>query len=90
MAEASISRWSTTRRRRSTSASARSIRATSPAASTGCACSRCSWLLGMFYGLPWLRWDGRQAVLFDLPARKFYIFGLVFWPQDFIYSWRCC
>ena len=41
------------------------------------------WLLGMFYVFPWLRWDGRQAVLFDLPARKFYVFGLTFWPQDF-------
>ncbi|HEX2493050.1 MAG TPA: cytochrome c oxidase accessory protein CcoG [Steroidobacter sp.] len=40
-------------------------------------------LLGLFYGLPWVRWDGRQAVLFDLPARKFYVFGLTFFPQDF-------
>ena len=40
-------------------------------------------LLGIFYAFPWLRWDGRQAVLFDLPARKFYVFGLNFWPQDF-------
>lgn len=40
-------------------------------------------LLGLFYVLPWIRWDGRQAVLFDLPARKFYIFGLTFFPQDF-------
>jgi len=40
-------------------------------------------LLGLFYGLPWLQWNERQAVLFDLPARKFYVFGLVFWPQDF-------
>ena len=39
----------------------------------------------VFYGLPWLTWNGRQAVLFDLAARKFYIFGFVFWPQDFIY-----
>ena len=39
----------------------------------------------MFYGLAWLEWNGRQAVLFDLAARKFYIFGLVFWPQDVIY-----
>ena len=39
----------------------------------------------LYYGLPWLKWDDRQAVLFDLAARKFYIFGLVFWPQDFIY-----
>jgi cytochrome c oxidase accessory protein FixG len=42
-------------------------------------------LLGIFYIGPWLRWDERQAVLFDLPARKFYIFGLTLWPQDFIY-----
>ncbi len=39
----------------------------------------------LFYGLPWLEWNGRQAVLFDLGARKFYIFGIVLWPQDFIY-----
>jgi len=38
-----------------------------------------------FYGTAWLQWNGRQALLFDLAARKFYIFGLVFWPQDFIY-----
>ncbi|HSD73700.1 MAG TPA: cytochrome c oxidase accessory protein CcoG [Steroidobacteraceae bacterium] len=42
-------------------------------------------LLGLFYVIPWLEWHGRQAVLFDLPARKFYIFGLVFWPQDFFF-----
>ncbi|MDH4048068.1 MAG: cytochrome c oxidase accessory protein CcoG [Gammaproteobacteria bacterium] len=42
-------------------------------------------LLGIFYVGPWIQWDGRQAVLFDLPARKFYIFGLTLWPQDFIY-----
>ena len=35
-------------------------------------------LLGLFYLLPWMRWDGHQAVLFDLPARKFYVFGLTF------------
>lgn len=39
----------------------------------------------IFYGLPWIQWDGRQAVLFDLGARKFYIFGLVLWPQDVVY-----
>ena len=42
-------------------------------------------LLGLFYLLPWLKWDAHQAVLFDLPARKFWIFGMVLWPQDFIY-----
>jgi len=39
----------------------------------------------VYYGLPWLPWNERQAVLFDIAARKFYIFGLVFWPQDVIY-----
>ncbi|HBA33443.1 MAG TPA: cytochrome c oxidase accessory protein CcoG, partial [Gammaproteobacteria bacterium] len=42
-------------------------------------------LLGLYYGLPWIRWDGQQALLFDLPARKFHVFGLTFWPQDFFY-----
>ena len=39
----------------------------------------------IFFGLPWVSWNERQAVLFDIGARKFYIFGLVFWPQDLIF-----
>jgi cytochrome c oxidase accessory protein FixG len=39
----------------------------------------------VFYGLPWLRWNDRQAVLFNLEERHFYVFGLVLQPQDFIY-----
>ena len=39
----------------------------------------------LFYGLPWLNWNDRQAVLFDLDARRFYLFDLVLYPQDFIY-----
>ena len=39
----------------------------------------------LFYGLPWLEWGQRQAVLFDLGSRRFYIFNLVLYPQDFIY-----
>ena len=39
----------------------------------------------VFYGLPWLPWNDRQAVLFDLGSRRFYIFDLVLHPQDFIY-----
>ena len=42
-------------------------------------------LLGLFYVLPWINIAGKQSVLFDLPARKFYIFGFTFWPQDFVY-----
>ena len=40
-------------------------------------------LLIGYFGLPWLDWGGRQAILFDLPERKFHILGLTFWPQDF-------
>ena len=38
-----------------------------------------------FYGVPWLEWGQRQALLFDLEAKRFYIFNLVFYPQDLIY-----
>jgi cytochrome c oxidase accessory protein FixG len=44
------------------------------------------WLTQLvFYGLPWLQWHGRQAVLFDLAERRFFIFNLVLHPQDLIY-----
>ena len=36
----------------------------------------------LYYGLCWMPWNGRQAVLFHLVERKFYIFGMVLWPQD--------
>ncbi len=39
----------------------------------------------LYYGLPWLQWNDRQAVLFHLTERKFYVFGWVFWPQDVFY-----
>ena len=42
-------------------------------------------LLGLFYVIPWLTWDDRQAILFDLPARKFHLLALTLWPQDFPY-----
>jgi cytochrome c oxidase accessory protein FixG len=42
-------------------------------------------LAGFYVALPWVPWEGRQAVLFDVPGRRFYLFGLTFWPQDFIY-----
>ncbi len=46
-------------------------------------------LMGIFYGLAWLQLDAgegvRQAVLWNLPDRKFHIFALTFWPQDLIY-----
>lgn len=39
----------------------------------------------LFYGLPWLEWNGRQAVLFHLESRRFFIFNLVLYPHDLIY-----
>jgi cytochrome c oxidase accessory protein FixG len=42
-------------------------------------------LLGGYYSAAWFQWDARQALLFDLPARKFYVGGLILWPQDFIF-----
>ena len=39
----------------------------------------------LFYGLPWVQWGGRQALLFDLEAQRFYILGLVLYPQDLIF-----
>ncbi|CAH2599703.1 Nitrogen fixation protein FixG [Rhodovastum atsumiense] len=46
--------------------------------------------LSVYYLLPWVRWDrgpGRvsQAVLLDLPNRRFYFFDLVFWSEDIYY-----
>jgi cytochrome c oxidase accessory protein FixG len=39
-------------------------------------------LLAGYFLLPWLSWNGRQLVLFDLPARQFHIFSTTFYPQD--------
>ena len=45
-------------------------------------------LAGAFFLTAWVQWDGRQAIWFDLPSRKFYLFARTFWPQDFIFlSW---
>ena len=42
--------------------------------------------LGLYYVLPWINWGaGRQALLFDLPNRKFNIFMMTLWPQDLVY-----
>ncbi|MCM2279717.1 MAG: cytochrome c oxidase accessory protein CcoG [Oligoflexia bacterium] len=39
-------------------------------------------LLVVFLALPWLRIGGHQAVLLDLPRRRFSFFGLTFWAHD--------
>jgi cytochrome c oxidase accessory protein FixG len=42
-------------------------------------------LLGFFFILPWIKTGGRQALLFDIPGRKFYVFNTIFWPQEVYY-----
>ena len=39
----------------------------------------------VYFGLPWLSWKGHQGLHFDLIEKKFHLFGLTVWPQDFIY-----
>ena len=45
-------------------------------------------LLALFALLPWLQWNGEQAILLDIAEQRFRIFGLTLWPQDFtILAW---
>ena len=39
----------------------------------------------VFYCIPWFNWSGRQAVLFDISNRHFFIFGLSLGMGDLIY-----
>ncbi|GAB2692714.1 cytochrome c oxidase accessory protein CcoG [Aliiglaciecola aliphaticivorans] len=38
--------------------------------------------LGIFAVIPWIQYNSNQAVLFDIGAQRFNIFGLTLWPQD--------
>ncbi len=43
-----------------------------------------SWfLLAFLFAAPFVRLNGEQLVLLDFIERRFVLFGLVFWPQDF-------
>lgn len=42
-------------------------------------------LLALFLILPWLRYNGRQAIWFDVPSQHYYIFGMTFLTQDFYF-----
>ncbi|TAE60539.1 MAG: 4Fe-4S binding protein, partial [Bacteroidetes bacterium] len=37
----------------------------------------------LFFGLPFVYWNGQPLFLFNIPEAKFIIFGKIFWPQDF-------
>ncbi|KAA1173288.1 cytochrome c oxidase accessory protein CcoG [Marinobacter salinexigens] len=41
-------------------------------------------LFALYFGVAWLDWGGRQAVLWDLSAKKFHIFSATFWPEDLV------
>ncbi|WNC72479.1 cytochrome c oxidase accessory protein CcoG [Thalassotalea psychrophila] len=46
--------------------------------------------LAMFAALPWLQYNGQQAILFDVGEQRFNIFGLTLWPQDLtLLAWIC-
>lgn len=43
-----------------------------------------SWiLLAILFGLPFIKIDGHPFILLNILERKFILFGLAFWPQDF-------
>jgi len=43
-----------------------------------------SWVyLLLFFSLPFVKVNGEPLFLFDILQRKFILFGVVFWPQDF-------
>ncbi|KFZ28179.1 4Fe-4S ferredoxin [Pseudidiomarina atlantica] len=45
-------------------------------------------LLFVFAAIPWLTWNGDQAVLLDIGNQRFRIFGMTLWPQDLtILAW---
>lgn len=45
------------------------------------------WALASVWGVyflgPYLRWEGQQAVLFDIPNRQYHLFSATVLPQDF-------
>ena len=41
-------------------------------------------LFALYFGVAWLDWGVRQAVLWDLSEKKFHIFSATFWPEDLV------
>ena len=39
--------------------------------------------LVIFFGLPFIKVNGEPLLLLNILERKFIIFGMIFWPQDF-------
>ena len=38
--------------------------------------------LAMFAVIPWITYNGQQAILFDIPEQRFTLFAVTLWPQD--------
>ncbi len=41
--------------------------------------------MGVYLVTPWLSWQDKPLVRFDLPGRRFDIFGMTFFPEDFFF-----
>lgn len=44
-------------------------------------------LIAILFAVPWIRVGGEPLILLDIPARKFHVFGLVIFPQEFFFLW---
>lgn len=40
----------------------------------------CLWIVYLI--MPYIRWHGHQAILFNIPERQFHLFSVTLWPQD--------
>lgn len=46
-----------------------------------------SFLIPIYFGLPWLRWEGHPFIRLDIPERKFYLMGNIFIPMEGYFLW---
>lgn len=46
-----------------------------------------SLLIPIYFGLPWLRWEGNPLIRLDIPERKFYLLGNIFIPMEGYFLW---
>jgi cytochrome c oxidase accessory protein FixG len=44
-------------------------------------------LIPIYFGLPWLRWNGNPLIQLDIPERKFYLIGNIFIPMEGYFLW---
>tara|TARA_R110002167_G_scaffold305579_1_gene509832 strand:+ start:129909 stop:131372 length:1464 start_codon:yes stop_codon:yes gene_type:complete len=45
-------------------------------------------LIAIFFLIPFINYQGRQAILFDVTEQQFFFFNITLWPQDFtVLAW---